>query len=132
MSEQRFRSLTLHGGKQMAQDGPEPHNGEQSGQVLRFRRGPRMGRRPAPETKAQPGIGKDTNDALARYEEERDDEPINYRQRMLMNVIAVAIVTLLVAVGVWLADTIADLQRDQDCVLQGRGNCAPIEAPRPQ
>ena len=59
-----------------------------------------------------------------------EDEPINYRHRMLMNVIAVAIVTVLVGIGVWLADTIAEMERDQDCVLQGRQNCAPIEIPR--
>jgi hypothetical protein len=34
---------------------------------------------------------------------------------------------VLIGVGVWLADTIADMERDQDCVLQVRQNCAPIE-----
>ena len=69
-------------------------------------------------------------DDLTRYEREAEDEPINYRHRMLMNVIAVAIVTVLVGIGVWLADTIAEMERDQDCVLQGRQNCAPIDIPR--
>jgi len=50
---------------------------------------------------------------------------------MLMNVIAIAIVALLVGVGVWIADTIAEMEKDQDCVLQGRANCAPIEVPIP-
>ena len=57
------------------------------------------------------------------------DDVIDYRQRALMNVIAVAIVTLLVGAGVWIADTIAEIQRDQDCVIQGRSNCAPVELP---
>jgi hypothetical protein len=48
---------------------------------------------------------------------------------MLMNVIAVMVVALLVGIGVWLADTIAAMERDQDCVLQGRQNCAPIIVP---
>lgn len=48
---------------------------------------------------------------------------------MLMNVIAIVIVALLVGVGVWIADTIAEMEKDQDCVLQGRANCAPIETP---
>ncbi len=65
---------------------------------------------------------------LAAYEEDRDDV-IDYRRRALMNVIAVAVVTLLVGAGVWLADTIAEIQRDQDCVIQGRSNCAPLELP---
>jgi hypothetical protein len=38
-------------------------------------------------------------------------------------------VSLLVGAGVWLADTIADMQKIQDCTLQGRQNCAPIEVP---
>ena len=50
---------------------------------------------------------------------------------MLMNVIAVVVVTVLVGIGVWLADTIAEMERNQDCVLQGRQNCAPIEIPAP-
>ena len=37
------------------------------------------------------------------------------------------VVAVLIGIGVWLADTIADMERDQDCVLQGRQNCAPIE-----
>ncbi len=65
---------------------------------------------------------------LAAYEQDRDDV-IDYRQRAVMNVIAVAIVTLLVGAGVWIADTIAEIQRDQDCVIQGRSNCAPVELP---
>jgi hypothetical protein len=68
-------------------------------------------------------------DDLSRYEQEREDEPINYARRMLMNAIAIAVVGVLIGVGVWLADTIAQMERDQDCVLQGRRNCAPIEVP---
>jgi len=48
---------------------------------------------------------------------------------MLMNVIAMAVVAMLVGVGVWIAGTIAGLERDQDCMMQGRQNCAPIEVP---
>jgi hypothetical protein len=70
-------------------------------------------------------------DDLAQYEQDRDDEAINYPHRMLMNIIAVAIVTLLIGVGVWLADTITDMEQQQDCVLQGRQNCAPIEIAAP-
>ena len=46
-----------------------------------------------------------------------------------MNLIALAILILLVGLGVWIADTISDLQREQDCLMQGRSNCAPIEVP---
>ena len=46
---------------------------------------------------------------------------------MLMNMIAAAIVVLLIGAGVWIADTISISVKIQDCALQGRTNCAPIE-----
>ena len=76
---------------------------------------------------AQPGE-QESGDPFTQYEQEQEG-PINYRQRTLMNVIALAIVALLVGAGVWIADTIEVLQKDEDCVLQGRANCAPIEIP---
>jgi hypothetical protein len=100
-----------------------------SAQVLQFR--PRQ--RAAEPSLADPyAAGPDDEallDDLSRYEQDREDEPVNYARRMLMNVIAIAVVTVLIGVGVWLADTIAQMERDQDCVLQGRHNCAPIEVP---
>ncbi len=35
----------------------------------------------------------------------------------------------LVLAGVWLMDTLRDIGKMQDCAMQGRRNCAPIEAP---
>jgi hypothetical protein len=94
-----------------------------------FRRRPAPS--PVPIAAARPGDPETGSpDDLAHYEQE-PDEPVDYRHRMLMNVIAIAIVTLLVGAGVWIADTIADMEKDQDCVMQGRGNCAPIETPAP-
>jgi hypothetical protein len=117
---------------------PEPETPLHSAQVLQFRPRARTTDRPfsgSPST--SPTLADETIDHengllgdLARYEREAEEEPINYRHRMLMNVIAVAIVTVLVGMGVWLADTIAEMERNQDCVLQGRQNCAPIEIPR--
>ncbi len=74
----------------------------------------------------EPASGADN--AFARYEQEQE-EPIDDRQRMLMNTIAAGIVILLVSAGVWIADTISVSVKDQDCALQGRSNCAPIEVP---
>ena len=70
----------------------------------------------------------DDLDDFARFEQDQD-EPIDYRHRMVMNLIALAILVSLVGLGVWIADTISDLQREQDCLMQGRSNCAPIEVP---
>jgi hypothetical protein len=114
---------------QVAPKQPEPRNDGKLGQVLPFpqrRRGaPKSPKGAGPVSETEPALIDD----LARYEE---DAPIDYRQRTLMNVIAVAIVTLLIAAGVWIADTIAVMEKDEDCVMQGRVNCAPIELPVPQ
>lgn len=118
----------IHGGSQVARNQPDPHDGG-SGQVVHFPRRPKESQFPvsAPpdDTTTEP------TDDFVQFELERD-EIVDYRQRMLMNTIAAAVVILLVGTGVWIADTIADLQRNQDCVLQGRVNCAPIELPLPE
>ena len=62
---------------------------------------------------------------LSRYERPRD-EPDDFRHRMLANVAALAFTVALTAIGIWLAISIADLRRTQDCVLMGRRDCARI------
>ena len=42
---------------------------------------------------------------------------------MLANVAAFAFTVALTAVGIWLAMSIADLRKTQDCVLMGRRDC---------
>jgi hypothetical protein len=118
------------GSSRLAQDKPEGDGTPHVAQVLQFR--PRQ-RTAEPNRSVQATEVADDalTDDLAAYEQDRDEEPVNYTQRMLMNVIAIGIVCLLIGVGVWLADTIAEMERDQDCVLQGRQNCAPIEVPSP-
>ncbi len=107
----------------MARNRAERGDAEETGQVLSFRRRSRLDPAPLKPAASDPP-DKETEDGLARYE--RD---VDYRQRMLMNVIAIAVVAALVGVGVWIADIIADMEKYQDCVLQGRGNCAPIATP---
>lgn len=124
------------GTSKLAQDRPEADGAPPSAQVLQFRPRERSGEQPfagppSPASQSNEPVS-DLLDDLAQYEQDQvEAENINYPQRMLMNAIAVAVVTLLIGVGVWLADTIADMERDQDCVLQGRQNCAPIELPVP-
>lgn len=62
---------------------------------------------------------------LSRYERPRD-EPDDFRQRMLANIAALAFTVALTAIGIWLAMSIADLRRTQDCVLMGRRDCVRI------
>jgi len=67
---------------------------------------------------------------LTKYE--RADGRDDYRHRMTMNVLGFLVTILLIVAGVWLADKIAELRKNQDCYLSGRLNCAPIEVPPSQ
>ena len=70
-------------------------------------------------------LGQPAADDLSRYERRRD-EPDDFRHRMLANVAALAFTIALTAIGIWLAMSIADLRKTQDCVLMGRRDCARI------
>jgi hypothetical protein len=65
---------------------------------------------------------------LSRYEQPRTG-PDDFRHRMLANIAALAFTIALTAIGIWLAVSIADLRRTQDCVLMGRRDCVKITTP---
>jgi hypothetical protein len=65
-------------------------------------------------------------DGIDRYERAGEDD---YRHRMIMNVLALLVCLLLAGAGVWLANKIAEMRRNQDCVLSGRLNCERIDVP---
>ena len=104
---------------------------EEEHRVLEFR--PRhlahpAGRQPYPAKPArQVDNGQEPND-LSRYERARE-EPDDFRHRMLANLAAFAFTVALTAIGIWLAMSIADLRRTQDCVLLGRRDCVHISTP---
>ncbi len=122
----RYSGFDQNGGYDVAQDQPNPSDVQGSGQILSFQMRRRLGM-PTPRHAPIAPDGDEPVDDLAAFEEE--DGNIDYRHRMLMNVIAVVIVSVLITAGVWIADTIAAMQKAQDCALQGRQNCAPIEVP---
>lgn len=62
---------------------------------------------------------------LAKYE--RSEDPDDYRHRMIVNVAAFLAIVALIGVGIWLADTMAAMRKNQDCVLSGRRGCSPVE-----
>lgn len=101
-----------------------PIPGDDEHVVLKFR--PRTSAQPPGrhEALAPPRALPVAND-LSRYERPRD-EPDDFRRRMLANVAALAFTIALTAIGIWLAMSIADLRRTQDCVLMGRRDCARI------
>ncbi|MDB5875757.1 MAG: hypothetical protein JWQ07_5199 [Ramlibacter sp.] len=72
--------------------------------------------------------GHNAND-LSSYERDRN-EPDDFRHRMLANIAAFAFTVALTAIGIWLAASISELRKTQDCVLMGRRDCAHISTPR--
>jgi hypothetical protein len=64
-------------------------------------------------------------DNLARYEGGDADD--DYRHRMLVNLAALIFTIMLAVAGGWLAIKIAEMRKNQDCVLSGRRNCSPID-----
>jgi len=64
-------------------------------------------------------------EGLAKYEGGEADD--NYRHRMLVNVAALIFTVMLALAGGWLAIQIAEMRKNQDCVLSGRRNCVPID-----
>jgi hypothetical protein len=69
-------------------------------------------------------MANDRHADLARYE--REEEEDDYRHRMKMNVLGLLVAILLVISGTWIADTMAEVRRIQECFLAGGRNCVPI------
>jgi len=110
----------------------QPIVAEEEHRVLKFR--PRTtAHPPAGRTDPAGNADKEPND-LSRYERagygKNPDEADDFRHRMLANVAAFAFTVALTAIGIWLAMSIADLRKTQDCVLMGRRDCAQISTPR--
>ena len=98
----------------MASDRSPPSDSEH--RVLRFRRGAAD----APSAHAPPPAAD-----LSKYQ--RADGGDDYRHRMIVNVAAFLFVIALIGAGIWLADTMAEMRKNQDCVLSGRPGCTPVE-----
>ena len=97
---------------------PQPE--EEKGRVVPFRRRAR----PRPDDKA----GREPVKGLEQYS--TDGGADDHRRRMTNNLLALVLCVLLVGAGIWLADTLGELRRKQDCVLSGRRDCAEIAVPR--
>ena len=96
---------------------------ESEPRVVHFRRRPGG----APPPASAPGSARDTD--LSTYARSPED-PAEYRRRQAVNAAVFLFVVLLIGAAVWLADTMADMQRNQDCVLSGRRGCTPVDYDR--
>jgi hypothetical protein len=68
-------------------------------------------------------------------DEQHKDDPAEaarteYRERMITNVVLLAIFAALVGIGIWIANGMLDGRRADECMAQGRRNCNPIDVPR--
>jgi hypothetical protein len=57
------------------------------------------------------------------------EPPEDQGNRAVENAVLVGFLVVLVAAGIWLLGTMADIRKVQDCAAQGRRNCATIEVP---
>ncbi|MEZ5822102.1 MAG: hypothetical protein R3D82_14995 [Xanthobacteraceae bacterium] len=60
---------------------------------------------------------------------EEGKPPEEEGNRTVENMVLAGFFVVLVAAGIWLLSTMADVRKAQDCAAQGRRNCATIEAP---
>ena len=95
--------------------------GEPEGQIVPFRPRGSLFARHVPRPPPVPDLEK--------YER-APDEPDDFRHRMIMIGLGLAVTVVLIVTGIWIADVMAHMRKDQDCVLTGRSNCTPVDVPR--
>lgn len=99
----------------------DPQHGPQTGRILPFERRRREPGRAGP---ALPR-GQTPVEDVGKYAGGGEDD--DYRHRMKANAAALVVVALLIVCGIWIADTIAQMRKNQDCALTGRRNCTPVQ-----
>ena len=61
--------------------------------------------------------------------EGKPEPPEDEGNRNVENAVMLGFFVVLVAAGIWLLGTMADVRKVQDCAAQGRRNCGAIEVP---
>jgi len=61
--------------------------------------------------------------------ESKREPPEDEGNRTVENAMLLGFFVVLVAAGIWLLGTMADVRKAQDCAAQGRRNCATIDVP---
>jgi hypothetical protein len=103
----------------------QPTTSQDQGRVIRFR--PR-GTPPWHVSLLRPKRADPPVADLSKYESAKGED--DYRHRMTMNALALVVTTVLIVVGTWLAISIADMRKNQDCYLQGGRNCNQLAIPQ--
>jgi hypothetical protein len=98
-----------------SQDGQE----QEKGRVVLFPPRFSLGRQ---KTGRKPdGTTQHAVEGLQKYE--AGDEPDDYPRRMVINAIAFAFIVMLTLAGIWLAEQMAILRANQNCLAAGRQTC---------
>jgi hypothetical protein len=97
-----------------------PSQSEPEGRILPFRPRGSLFARNVPRPPPVPDLEKF---------EHAPDEPDDFRHRMMMNGLGLLVTVVLIGVGLWIAEVMAHMRKDQDCVLTGRAGCTPVEVP---
>ncbi len=106
-----------------------PDASDSDGRVVMFRpRDPARGRKQGPTTPAR-GSGGSPQRWSEPWDDYVGDDGAEQPHRGLINIIGVVFTVLLISAGLWLAHSLVEMRKIQDCVLSGRTNCAPIEVP---
>ena len=108
----------LHGQRPMGKEKEQPES--ESGAVVSFQAA--LARREQQARASEPPPAD-----LKKFQQTSESD--DYRHRMTMNAAGLAIVTLLILAGIWIADSLATIRKNQDCVLTGRRGCTPVDAP---
>lgn len=106
---------------------PEEIQERKTGRIVLFPTRVSLGKGKAPKDAGKPdAYDEDLADDLRQYE--RDAEPDDYSRRMIINAAAFAFIIVLTLSGIWLAEQLALLRKNQDCAFSGRKNCTDINA----
>ena len=57
------------------------------------------------------------------------EPPEEQGNRAIENAVMLGFFVVLVAAGIWLLGTMADVRKIQDCAAQGRRNCVTLDVP---
>ena len=68
-------------------------------------------------------------DNQQQHDERTATRKAKERERMVTNLVLLLIFAALVGIGVWISNAMLDARRADECISQGRRNCAPIETP---
>jgi hypothetical protein len=69
------------------------------------------------------------NTVTTEGDKEGEKPPEDEGNRAIENAVMLGFFAVLVAAGIWLLSTMADVRKAQDCAGQGRRNCESIDVP---